>query len=133
MIRIAPSSVSRRPASARRRDFTGSGSTAVPARSKRSCTADATLLTFWPPGPDPLTKDSEISPSGITMLGVTSIAILINPGFLWRFDRPRHGLEHPKLALGNRYLHAVVAEEPPDRAIHVRAYVIDTVHGVGDP
>src|SRR3981189_894460 len=108
MIRIAPSSVSRRPASARKRDFTGSDSTPVPARSKRSCTADATLLTFWPPGPDPLTKDSEISPWGITMSGVTSTVIPIYPGWLGRFDRPRHRLEHAQLALGNRYLHAVI-------------------------
>src|SRR4030088_1701387 len=133
MMRIAPSSVSRRPASARRRAFTGSVSTGVPARSKRSWTAEATLLTFCPPGPDPLTNDNEISLSGITMCGVTSIGILVNRRLLRGLGKPGNGLEHPQFALRDRYLDAVIPEQPPDRAIDVRQHVIDTVHGIGNP
>src|SRR5882757_1205379 len=133
MMRIAPSSVRRRPASARRRAFTGSANTVVPARSKRSCTAEATLLTFWPPGPDPRTNDSEISPSGITMCGVTSIAILIDRRWLRWFGEFGRGLEHPQFPLGDRYLDAVIPEQPPDRAIDVRPDVVDAVHRIGNP
>src|SRR5882757_6425011 len=133
MMRIAPSSVSRRPASARRRAFTGSASTTVPARSKRNWTAEATLLTFWPPGPDPRTNDNEISPSGITMSGLTSIVIPVTRRLLGWLGKPGSGLEHPQLALRDRYLDAVVPEQPPDRAIDVRAHVIHPIHGVGNP
>src|SRR3954454_10658024 len=133
MIRMAPSSVRRRPARARRRDFTASESAAVPARSKRSWTADATLLTFWPPGPEPRTNVSEKSPSGITTPGVTSIVILINPSLLRRFNEPSTRFEYPELPLGDGDLHAVVLEQAPDRAIHIGPDIVDAVHGVGDP
>src|ERR1700716_1625575 len=133
MMRIAPSSVSRRPASARRRAFTGSVSTGVPARSKRNWTAEATLLTFCPPGPDPLTNDNEISLSGITMCGVTSIGILLNRRLLRGLGKPGSGLEHPQFALRDRYLDAVILEQPPDRAVDVRPHVVHTVHGIGNP
>src|ERR1700742_3976193 len=118
MMRMAPSSVRRRPARARSRAFTGSERAAVPARSKRSWTAEATLLTFCPPGPDPRTKDNSRSVSGMTMRGVTSIVMGFGGrrAFLQSLDR----LEHPQLALRYRNLHSVLAEEPPDRAIDVR-------------
>src|SRR5581483_6355987 len=133
MMRIAPSSVSRRPASARRRAFTGSVRAVLPARSKRSCTAEATLLTFCPPGPDPRTKDSDKSLSGRTIWGVTSIGILVNRWLLRTSRRALQWLEHAQLALGNRYGYAILAEESPDRPIHIRSHVVDSVHGVGDP
>src|SRR5260370_13526592 len=133
MMRIAPSSVSRRPASARRRALTGSASTTVPARSERNWTAEATLLTFCPPGPDPLTNDNEISLSGITMWGVTSIGILVNRRLLRGLGKPGSGLEHPQFALRNRYLDAVIPEQPPDRAIDVRPHVAAAIHGIGQP
>src|SRR5262249_41522376 len=60
----------RLPASATRRARTSSGS--VEARmSNRSSTAVATLLTFWPPGPDARTNRSSSSDSGIEIAGVT--------------------------------------------------------------
>ena len=42
----------------------GFGSAGERRTSKRSCTADETLLTFWPPGPLARTKRSTISSSG---------------------------------------------------------------------
>src|SRR6266850_2927782 len=45
----------------------------------------------------------------------------------------RRGVHHAQLALCDRDLHAVVAEDSPDRAIHIRAHVVDAVHRVGDP
>jgi hypothetical protein len=41
--------------------------------SKRSCTAVATLLTFWPPGPEARMKESSISFSSSAMPGATLI------------------------------------------------------------
>src|SRR6185437_3873017 len=79
-MRMAPSCVSRRPASARKRFFTGSSSAAVAARSKRNCTAEATLLTFWPPGPAARTKENSTSPSAIARLGVTAMGMGLQPG-----------------------------------------------------
>src|SRR5262249_21114740 len=131
MMRTAPSSVSRLPARARSRAFTASDTAAVPARAKRSCTADATLLTFCPPGPDPRPQVSDRSVSGMTTPGVTSIGMLVE--LLRPLRQPFCWLEHPQLALGNRYLHAVLAEQPPDRAVDVRADIVDTVHGIGNP
>src|SRR5690348_7200991 len=80
MMRIAPSCVRRRPASARRRLFTASSSEAVPARSNRSCTAEATLLTFWPPGPAARTNENSRSPSAMARLGVTDRGMGQQPG-----------------------------------------------------
>src|SRR5262245_48061191 len=41
--------------------------------SKRSCTADETLLTFCPPGPEARTNDSENSDSSMEMASVIRI------------------------------------------------------------
>ena len=51
VIRMSPSSVSRRPASFSSRARTGGGNSARSSDS-RNCTAVSTLLTFCPPGPD---------------------------------------------------------------------------------
>ena len=44
--------------------------------SKRNCTADDTLLTFCPPGPDERTKDSDSSESSMEMVSVTRCMVL---------------------------------------------------------
>ena len=56
------------------RSFTSSGS-ADAATLKRSSTAVATLLTFWPPGPDARTKRSSISLSFSASNGVIAITV----------------------------------------------------------
>ena len=62
-----PSSVARLPANARRRRRTSSGSKRDRPASKRSWTAEETLLTFWPPGPDPRTKVVVNSEAGMNI------------------------------------------------------------------
>src|ERR1700722_15051710 len=147
MMRIAPSSVSRRPASPRSRFFTGSDSAVLPSMSNRSCTAEETLLTFCPPGPDARTKAYERSLSGIVTLGeisrpmprpLLSVVVEVHgPRLVTRRSaRDRHRrrlLEHPQFPLRNRYLHTVGAEDFPDRAVHVRTHVVDAVHRIRDP
>src|SRR5690348_3173653 len=67
-----PSRVSRRPASRSSRARTASGSDGERRTSKRSWTAVATLLTFWPPAPDAWMKLSAISVSSMAMPAVMS-------------------------------------------------------------
>src|SRR5215472_3123867 len=149
MISSAPSAVSRRPLKARRRALTGSLSTVLPARSKRSCTALATLLTFWPPGPEARTKESVISASGMASPGASSSGtgeakpsvggLIARRRRRWpdrecagRRARLARGVQ-ARFELRHRDANAVGAEDAPDRAIHVRADVVDSVHRVGDP
>lgn len=73
MITRTPSSVIRLPASKASRCRTSSGSEPERLTLKRSCTAVATLLTFWPPGPEARTKRSSISESSSEMSRVTGI------------------------------------------------------------
>ena len=56
-----PSAVIRRPASTARRDRMAGVSAGECRASNRSCTAVATLLTFWPPGPAAAIKRSSSS------------------------------------------------------------------------
>jgi hypothetical protein len=70
---MTPSLVSRLPASFISRTATSFGSERERRTSKRSCTADDTLLTFCPPGPDERTKDSDSSESSMLIVGVISI------------------------------------------------------------
>src|SRR6185437_14732148 len=81
-MRTAPSCVSLRPARARKRLFTGSSREVVAARSKRSCTAEETLLTFWPPGPEPRTNESSTSASAMARLGVTKMGMGLQRGVI---------------------------------------------------
>src|SRR5215469_7876852 len=67
VITNTPSCVARLPANARRRCRTLAGSERDWPTSKRSWTAVETLLTFWPPGPEPRTKVIVSSESGINM------------------------------------------------------------------
>jgi len=62
-----PSAVMRRSRRDSTRSRTASGSDGERATSKRSSTALATLLTFWPPGPPARTKLSISSSSPIWM------------------------------------------------------------------
>jgi hypothetical protein len=49
-----------------------------PRASKRICTAVASLLTFWPPGPEARTKRSSISLSSITIWSLTAIMAVVD-------------------------------------------------------
>src|SRR5215472_6264159 len=145
----APSAVMRRPARAERRAFTSGLSATLPARSKRSCTAVATLLTFWPPGPEARTKETDTSSSGISSCAFTrngtyahlpqSAASVGSPvasrrgGFTARRRRSRARIEETRDALRDRDVNAVGAEDPPDGAVDVRAHVVDAVDRVSDP
>src|SRR5471030_2925151 len=71
MMTMMPSLVSRFPAKRISRTATSLGSDGEPRMSKRNCTADDTLLTFWPPGPDERTKLSISSDSSMEMASVT--------------------------------------------------------------
>ncbi len=68
-----PAVVIRLPARRTRRLRTSSGRAGELFTSNRSCTAVATLLTFWPPGPDERMNSSWISLSSMAMAGVTLI------------------------------------------------------------
>src|SRR6185295_10588339 len=70
---ITPSLVSRLPAMRINRRATSFGRDGECRASKRSCTADETLLTFCPPGPEARTNDSESSDSSMEMLSVIRI------------------------------------------------------------
>src|SRR6185312_4810575 len=72
---MTPSLVRRWPASAIRRMATSFGSDGEWRASKRSCTADDTLLTFCPPGPEARTKDSESSDSSMEIVSVMRIIV----------------------------------------------------------
>src|SRR5262245_771043 len=73
MMTMTPSLVTRLPASRMRRTATSVGSDGEWRASKRSCTADDTLLTFCPPGPDARTKDSVSSDSSMEIVSVMRI------------------------------------------------------------
>src|SRR6476620_5058899 len=70
---ITPSLVSRLPAMRINRRATSFGNAGECRASKRSCTADETLLTFCPPGPEARTNDSESSDSSMEILSVMRI------------------------------------------------------------
>src|SRR5687768_18211959 len=106
---MTSSSVRRRPASVRSRCRTRSGNAGHALRSQRNCTALATLLTFWPPGPPERMKRSSIALSGISDIV--------------RDRTPIAHVHDRDLALSDRNLDAVFLEQPPDRPVHVRAHV----------
>ena len=70
---ITPSLVSRLPAMRINRRATSFGNAGECRASKRSCTADETLLTFCPPGPEARTNDSESSDSSMEIVSVIRI------------------------------------------------------------
>src|SRR5215470_6609165 len=65
--------VSRLPAMGIKLTATSFGKDVECRASKRSCTADETLLTFCPPGPEARTNDSESSDSSMEMVSVIRI------------------------------------------------------------
>ena len=69
-ITTTPSAVMREPAIVFRRARNSSSIERDRPASKRNCTAVATLLTFWPPGPDERTNRSSMSESSMAMVGV---------------------------------------------------------------
>src|SRR5690606_29195711 len=69
---MRPSASRRDVASARSRALTGADRAPLAAKSKRSSTLLATLLTFCPPGPDDRAAVHASSASGITTAGETT-------------------------------------------------------------
>jgi hypothetical protein len=81
---MIPSLVSRAPASRAARAFTGAGSDGEPFRSKRSCTALDTLLTFCPPGPEARMNEiasSDESTASVAVMGMMGIVASPAAGF----------------------------------------------------
>src|SRR5438445_6184701 len=68
-----PWASSRRAASARSRARASSGSPSARSRSTRSSTRDATLLTFWPPGPEERVARTDRAASGTITPGATTM------------------------------------------------------------
>src|SRR5689334_12343796 len=148
MMSTAPSVVNRRPLNTRSRALTSSPRTRLCCRSKRSCTAVATLLTFCPPGPEARRNDTASSWSGIcnpaaigsgtasplrSLVGCLVDTCSGSGDRCTRVGARRARLEQPGLLLRHRNLHAMRAEDAPDRAIDVRADIVDAIHRVRDP
>src|SRR5262245_45763017 len=74
---MTPSFVRRLPARRISRTATSSGNDEEWRASKRSCTADDTLLTFCPPGPEARINDSDSSDSSIA---IVSVMLIMTPG-----------------------------------------------------
>ena len=149
MMSSAPSAVRRRPPSARSRALTAALSAALPARSKRSCAAVATLLTFWPPGPEAAhererqlaVRNHHVARRSAAARARSPSAVSPQPVAAPRSAAPGTAAERRRArgssrrvsCCGTGMLHAVRAEDAPDRAVHVRAHVVHAVHRVGDP
>ena len=69
--------VSRDPANRAARDLTEGDNDGEPVRSKRSCAADDTLLTFCPPGPEARMKLIVSSDGSIEMEGVMGMRAML--------------------------------------------------------
>src|SRR5262245_65413431 len=67
----SPSVVKRDGNRSRNRAFTSSGTLGLAAKFQRRTALDATLLTFWPPGPTDRANDHSNSSRGMRMVGVT--------------------------------------------------------------
>ena len=68
-----PSVSSRERTSACSRARASGGRPSIPARSTRSSTFEATLLTFWPPGPDERLARKESAAAGTVTPSPTTI------------------------------------------------------------
>src|SRR6266404_7133417 len=127
--RMLPSSMSFWPASRRRRFLTFTGREVFCGSRKRSCAALATLLTFWPPGPEERMNFHSNSSSGMTMSGV------INRGMRngLRSAEVQRRVVHDDLALRHGDGDLVLLEQPPDGAVHFRAHVVHSFLRIGNP
>src|SRR5262249_2756118 len=114
------SSVIRRPARRVSRSRTSSRKFGERRTSKRSCTALASLLTFWPPGPEARMKRSSSSSSSMLIVSVTRI---ISPP-AWVAGLPPIGgqisLRQHLALLDRRLIERIDAHEPggDDRLQH---------------
>src|ERR1700722_820972 len=118
-MRMLPSSISLGPAMRRSRFLAVVGKLKFRGSRKRSCTALATLLTFWPPGPDERMNFHSSSSSGIETSGVTtsiSSLVQIRSHVAQAHLVLRHGDGDPPLL-----------EQPPNGAVDIGA---DIVHAV---
>src|SRR5262245_21031944 len=100
-ITMTPSFVRRLPARRISRTATSLGNEGEWRASKRSWTADDTLLTFWPPGPDARTKDSASSDSSME---IESVMRIMTPGHDKRVLRTYQILLRKHFALFHRRL-----------------------------
>src|SRR5689334_24367305 len=71
----SPRSFIRRPSLAIKRVFVSSFSDGLVGIAHRNTAFDATLLTFWPPGPELRTNEKWISRRGIAILEFTRIVV----------------------------------------------------------
>src|ERR1700685_3774472 len=126
--RMLPSSMSFEPASRRRRLRTAAGRLTFCPSRKRSCAALATLLTFWPPGPEERMNFHSSSSSGIAMCSETTRGTLV----LLSVEIRRH-VVHIDLALRHRDGDVVLLEQRPDGAVDLGAHVVHALLRVGDP
>src|SRR5258707_5124149 len=122
---MLPSSISFCPAMRRSRFLAFVGKLVFRGSRKRSCTALATLLTFWPPGPDERMNFHSNSSSGIEISGVTtSIGSLL---------QIRNYVMHPDLVLRDGYGDPPFFEQPPDGAVDVGTNIVHADLWVGYP
>src|ERR1700730_15687296 len=133
LMRMLPSSISLCPARRRSRFLAAVGKLVFRGSRKRSCTALATLLTFWPPGPDERMNFHSNSSSGIETSGVTmSIGAYANYSHRLLFQI-RNVVMHPDLVLRDGYCDSMLLEQPPDGAVDVGTNIVHAVLWVGYP
>src|SRR3984957_2583682 len=130
--RMLPSSMIFCPASRRRRFLAATGRLVFSGSRKRSCAALATLLTFWPPGPEERMNFHSNSSSGMTMSGVM-IRGMKGGSVEVRAQSFRGRGVHDDFALRHRDGDAVLLEQPPYGPVHFRAHVVHAFLGIGNP
>src|SRR6266851_2990900 len=126
--RMLPSSMSFWPASRRRRFLTVTGREVFCGSRKRSCAALATLLTFWPPGPEERMNFHSNSSSGMTMSG----AMISGMGIARRSVEVQWRGVHANVVLRHGDGDLVLLEQPPDGAIHFRADIVHPFLRIGN-
>src|SRR5882762_7605055 len=128
-MRMLPSSMSFCPAIRRSRFLAATGKLVLRGSKNRNCAALATLLTFWPPGPEERMNFHSNSSSGMTMSG----AMISGMGIARRSVEVRRQGMHANLVLRHGNGDLVLLEQPPDGAVHFRAHIVDSFLRIGDP
>src|ERR1700722_15028374 len=126
-MRIVPSSTRRCPAMSRSLCLADAGMLVFSGSRKRSCTALATLFTFWPPGPDERMNFHSSSSS------VIATRSEISSGTAAPSIAPGRGMMQVDLALGDGDGDAVFLEKRPNPPIHLGAHVVHALLRIRDP
>src|SRR5450631_1993270 len=127
LMRMLPSSFSFCPARRRNRFLTDTGKLVLTDSKNRNCTALATLLTFWPPGPEERMNFHANSSSGIAICGAMTNGMRTSSVAL------HARAEHSNFALRYRYRDLVLLEQRPNSPIDVGAHVIHALLRIGNP